>query len=202
MWMNCEYELRWKHASSDMWFTSSKHLNDEPQRSKHSFFLFFFFFSLSLSLSFCLAERHLGAPGRGLTGQPLFFLGQFFLHGRPSRPPTYLVATPGIWCFEQPRSSADSDRQGLCVLSVWERQKGPGICFQLLSLRRRGLARGDVALHTDTENKPASVESDWKISLSAHCQCPAITSWKWSSQCDSSDMMELAELIHATEGGS
>lgn len=78
------------------------------------------------------------------------FLGQFFLHGRPSRPPTYLVATLGIWCFEKPRSSADSDRQGLCVLSVWKRQTGPGICFQLLSLRRRRLARGDVALHTDT----------------------------------------------------
>lgn len=51
MWMNCEYELRWKHASSDMWFTSSKHLNDEPQRSKHSFFLFFFFFPLPFFVS-------------------------------------------------------------------------------------------------------------------------------------------------------
>lgn len=64
------------------------------------------------------------------------FLGHFVLHGRSSRPPTYLVATPGIWCFEKPRSSTDSDRQGLCVLSVWKRQGRPGICFQLLPLRR------------------------------------------------------------------
>lgn len=63
MWMNCEYELRWKHANSDMCFISSNHLNDESQRSKHPLFL---------SLSVCLAELYLGAPGKGLTGQPLF----------------------------------------------------------------------------------------------------------------------------------
>lgn len=112
-----------------------------------------------------------GAAGKGLTDSRCF-LGQFFLHGRPSRPPTYLVATPGIWCCERPGSSADSDRQGLCVLSVWKRQMGPGICFQLLSLRRHRLAHGDV---TDTassrrDKKPqkTNVESDWEISLSTH----------------------------------
>lgn len=103
----------------------------------------FYFCCLRLSV-----EQHLGATGRGLTDSRCF-LGQFFLHGRPSRPPTYLVATPGIWCFERPRSSADSDRQGLCVLPVWKRQMGPGIRFQLLSLRRHRLAHGDV---TDTAN--------------------------------------------------
>ena len=135
------------------------------------------------SLFVCLS--HGAFPG-GFRKRPwqdsCCFLGQFFLHGRASRPPTYLVATPGTWCFEKPRSSADSDRQGLCVLSVWKRQTGPGICFQLLSLRRHRLAHGEVALHTDTgttrEKTPTSVESYWKISLSNTPvrECPAITS--------------------------
>lgn len=174
--------------------------NAESQRSKHSFFLSFPFFlrlSVSCSSTWGLEER--------AWQDSHCFLGQVFLHGRPSRPPTYLVATPGIWCFERPRSSADSDRQGLCVLSVWKRQTGPGICFQLLSLRTHRLAHGDVASHTDTagsrrgrrKKKKARLKDQFVNTLGRHC--PAITSWIWSSQCDLSDTAELVELIHATQ---
>ena len=156
--------------TSDMCFISSNHLlNDESQWSKHPLFL----------------QERAWQDSR-------CFLGQLFLHGRPSRPPTYLVATPGIWCFEKPRSSADSDRQGLCVLSVWKRQTGPGICFQLLSLRRHRLAHGDVALHTHTQPAPEEkkhthqcgvrLKDQFVNTLGRHC--PAITSWMWSSQCE------------------
>lgn len=50
-----------------MWFISSKHLNDESQRTKQSVFLF-------LSFLVCLSSRAApgGAQEKGLTGQPLF----------------------------------------------------------------------------------------------------------------------------------
>lgn len=143
-----------------------------------------------------------GAAGKGLTDS-CCFLGQFFLHGRPSRPPTYLVATPGIWCFERPGSSADSDRQGLCVLSVWKRQMGPGICFQLLSLCRHRLAHGDV---TDTassrRDKKKLMWSQIERSVCQRTEQTLSCYYKLlSSQWDSSDKMVLVELVHAIQEG-
>lgn len=78
-------------------------------------------------------------------------------------------------CFERPSSSADSDRQGLCILSAWKRQMGPGICFQLLSRLRHRLAHSGVALHTDSASSGKKstkkkyrthVKPDQKIPLS------------------------------------
>lgn len=150
-----------------------------------------------LFLSFFVYVCSAAVPG-GLQERPWqdshCFLGQLFLHGRPSRPPTYLGATPGMWCFERPRSSADSDRQGLCVLSVWKRQPGPGICLQLLSPPcTHTPAHADVASHTPAQARNAgeitkgnrSEESHRDIRLSGRTpgrQCPTITSRTSSNQ--------------------
>lgn len=163
--------------------------------------------TLSLSLCVCLAELYLWAPEKGLTGQPLF--SRSLLPAWQTIKATHVPGryTGDMMFWEASFSSRFRQTRTLCSVSVKTSDGRPGICFQLLSLRRPSWL---MVMWRYTSTQPAPEEKKTRCGVSMKDQfvdtlgrhCPAVTSWISSSQFAPSKMMKSVILIHYIKEGA